>query len=313
MKRCRQWPTLLFSGMTIAAVALVPVHAADAPPRAGATCDRACLNGFVDRYLDALVAHDPGRLPLARDVRFTENTVRLNLGEALWETASGVGAYKIYLADPYSNQAGFIGVVMENGAPKLLALRLLIKDGRIREIETIIARSGLLGDFPAETSTRQAKPIWSETLKPTERSARLAMVAATNQYFEGMEQNTGEVVPFDASCNRTENGVQTTNNPSLKPPPGVPPAAGGVNIGAMGCKEQFNLGGVNIYSTPERRFWMVDEERGLVLGVFMFTIKSAHAAIPIAELFKVKNGRLYEIEAVGVMGTGLPYGARSGW
>jgi hypothetical protein len=28
-------------------------------------CDRACLEGFVDRYLAALVGHDPSALPLA--------------------------------------------------------------------------------------------------------------------------------------------------------------------------------------------------------------------------------------------------------
>jgi hypothetical protein len=26
------------------------------------TCDRACLEGFVDRYLDAMIAHDPAKL-----------------------------------------------------------------------------------------------------------------------------------------------------------------------------------------------------------------------------------------------------------
>jgi hypothetical protein len=29
------------------------------------TCDRACLRGFMTKYLDALVAHDPGDLPVS--------------------------------------------------------------------------------------------------------------------------------------------------------------------------------------------------------------------------------------------------------
>jgi hypothetical protein len=39
-----------------------------APP-----CDRACMTGLVDRYLAAVVRHDPAGLPLNRDVKFTES------------------------------------------------------------------------------------------------------------------------------------------------------------------------------------------------------------------------------------------------
>jgi len=33
---------------------------------AAAPCDRACLEGFVDRYFDALLAHDPKLVPWHR-------------------------------------------------------------------------------------------------------------------------------------------------------------------------------------------------------------------------------------------------------
>ena len=32
-------------------------------------CNRVCLQGFVDQYLKAIVAHDPSRLPLAKNAR----------------------------------------------------------------------------------------------------------------------------------------------------------------------------------------------------------------------------------------------------
>jgi hypothetical protein len=32
-------------------------------------CDRTCLEGFVNRYLDALVARDPAHLPLTGNAR----------------------------------------------------------------------------------------------------------------------------------------------------------------------------------------------------------------------------------------------------
>jgi hypothetical protein len=301
-----------------ALAALSLAHGSSSPPPASGTpCDRKCLIAFVDQYLNALVARDFGRLSVSEDVKFTENTQRLNPGQGLWSDASGLGAYRIYLADPYSNRAGFLGVVLEGGKPKLFSLRLQIKNGKITEIETIIARQGFSGDFPVEFAAKPEKSIWQQTLSASERVPRLAMLAAANEYFEGMEQGSGELVPFDGSCNRTENGVQTTNNPSLAPPQSTSASSGsapaGANFAVMGCKDQFNRGNVDIFSTPERQFWMVDEERGLVFGLFMFRTKGVSATIPITELFKVKSGRIFEIEAVGVMGSGLPIGSSTGW
>ncbi len=47
-------------------------------------CGEACLKQHMDDYLAALSAHDPSRLPLGEHVRFTENSVQIPLGEALW-------------------------------------------------------------------------------------------------------------------------------------------------------------------------------------------------------------------------------------
>ena len=52
-------------------------------------CDRACLESHVNRYITAMIAHNPNQLPLARDVRFTENGQELRLDDGLWAAASG--------------------------------------------------------------------------------------------------------------------------------------------------------------------------------------------------------------------------------
>src|SRR5215831_11218253 len=107
-------------------------HPADAR-QPGVRCLRpgVCLNGLVDRYLAALVAHDLGRLLLTAHVGFTENGQELRLGDGLWGTASGPGKYKLYVADPEDGQAGFYGTVMENDTPVLMALRLKVTYGLI--------------------------------------------------------------------------------------------------------------------------------------------------------------------------------------
>jgi len=72
-------------------------------------CDRACLEGFVNQYLDAMVARNPYGLPLAPKVKFTENEQTIPLGEGIWGTAGALGTYKLYIADPQEGQVGFLG------------------------------------------------------------------------------------------------------------------------------------------------------------------------------------------------------------
>src|SRR5215831_8584202 len=105
-------------------------------------CDRACLEGFVDKYLDALVAHDPKLLPLSRSVKFTENGVRLDVGDSQWKTVTGKGKYRLFVTDPEAGQVAFIGTVTEEargaqGSPTAIALRLKVDNRQITEIETL--------------------------------------------------------------------------------------------------------------------------------------------------------------------------------
>lgn len=286
---------------------------AEPPP----PCDRPCLDGFVDQYLAALAAHDPARLPLAPGARFTENGQELKLGDGMWGVAGSIGAYKLYFADAARGQAGFFGVVEENGHQQILALRLKVENRLIREIETIVARTTPGGW--AKPEALADKPVFREPLAPAERRPRDEMIAITNSYFEGLEQATGKLTPFDPDCARIENGVVSANNPS------------GTPMQKMTCGQQFDTGfSTFITSVRERRFPIVDEERGLVYAIIFFdhagrvrTVNMANGTtftVPppydtpytflIGELFKIKNGRIHQIEAVLLS---VPYGMPSGW
>src|SRR5438309_750686 len=100
------------------------------------TCDRACLDGFIDKYLTALTSHDATRIPTSRNVKFTENTKQMKLGEGVWQTATGVGSYRIRLADPRSGQAIFFGVLKEDAKTAMFALRIKVESQQIAEVET---------------------------------------------------------------------------------------------------------------------------------------------------------------------------------
>ncbi len=295
---------------------------ADYDPQFNYDCDRACLQGFVDDYLAALVAHDPSRLPLARSVRFTENGQVLELGDGLWGTASGLGSYKIYAADPESGQVMFMGVLQENGAPIIFCLRLKVQMHLIKEIETIVTRKepGSLAHPEALVTPR---PIFSEAVPPAERRSRANLIAIANSYFNAIEKGHASYVPFDKNCNRIEDGVQTTNNPKL----GVPGSS--TNTFGLGCEAQIQLREFQPDTRiRDRRFLVVDEERGLVFvaGFFdhdarlrSFTLangqvqkqtRTAPWTWEIAELFKIQDGKIMQIEALV---NPVPYGLRAGW
>ena len=123
---------------------------------------------MVNRYLDALVAHDPTKIPTTPDVRFVENGVALPLGSALWKTASGRGTYTHYFADVAAGQAGFIGTMREHGKGLILVLRLAVANGQIREIEQLAIRTGQVDEYEKLTPD----PLWTTAVPEAARSSR---------------------------------------------------------------------------------------------------------------------------------------------
>jgi hypothetical protein len=291
--------------MTLGVIAVLSssVQAAD-------TCDRKCLQSFVDRYLDALVAHDPARAPFAPDARIVENGQDLGFNAGLWKTASANSTYRLYFADPAQGRVGFIGLIQEHGAPAILSLDLKVERGAIVAAETIVNRVQPNSLSRPEGFAQPPKPILLEKLAPAERVSREEMIRIANSYFSGLdEEDSAENVPFDPDCQRRENGVETANS--------TDPKAGAMQ--KLGCQAQFETGfSVIVTDIRERRFPIVDEERGLVYSLGFFdhagNVESYKrpdgAVVPvnatfrrpfsfiIGELFKIRGGRIRQIEAV---------------
>src|SRR5688572_3380544 len=53
-------------------------------------CDRQCLESFVTAYVSALRDKQPSRAPFAENIRFTENSVEMPIGEGLWASVSAI-------------------------------------------------------------------------------------------------------------------------------------------------------------------------------------------------------------------------------
>src|SRR6187455_98385 len=107
-----------------------------------ADCDRACLKGMMTTYLNALVAHDPSKAPLAANVRFTEDSKDLKVGEGFWKTATKLGDYRQDFIDVKEQVIASLVIVEESGRPAKYTARLKVANGKITEIETMVTPQG---------------------------------------------------------------------------------------------------------------------------------------------------------------------------
>jgi hypothetical protein len=276
----------------------------------------------VHRYMDALTHHDPKRAPFAKDVIFTENDVALPIGTGLWGAISGASETGLEAADPSTGQAAWFGLVQEHGAPAYYAMRIRVKDGKIADVETIVHRqTGLPAPF-GDVGKYRHDSAFADPLPPAQRRPRERLRAVADSYFNTVELNDGVVfAPFDAECERTENGITTTK---------ADPASIGTAAGiAQGCEAQFKLGIYRINKrVRERRYPLIDEERGVVVATGFFdhantfdsyqttdgkTMKTALKwpnSISLVEAFKIRDGKIYRIEAIF---TYVPYSMHSPW
>src|SRR5687767_5904716 len=145
--------------LVIAGRVLAPDVIAQGKPLVGpiaADCNRACLEGLINQYLDALVAKDPKRLPLSADVKYTEQEQVMAVGDGFWKTVTGRGNYNHYFADPVAGQVGWMGTMRERGGVLLMSVRLRVQLGRITEIEKSFFRAG--GGGPNNIAAMDKEP-----------------------------------------------------------------------------------------------------------------------------------------------------------
>jgi hypothetical protein len=283
------------------------------------------LAGLMDRYLDALLARDPEGLPVAPDVRFTENGQELDLGDGLWGTASAVPDHNYAVVqDDGGGSIGWIGVVDEHGRPSVVFIRLAVAGGRITEVETVVRRPHERLYDPS--TMREPRAIVFEEIPAGQRSTADVLVDAGQRYFDGLQSADGSIIPVTDDCTRFENGTRTVRVPDVSHLTGA-----SARVFPLGVREQIDTGYFSyIAAVRDRRVVAVDVARGLVLMIVVFDHPARTQTVPmrgvgevelppyhqvpnsvlIAELFKVRSGLIEHIEAVLEF---VPYGMRTGW
>jgi hypothetical protein len=147
-------------------------------------------------------------------------------------------------------------------------------------------------------------PVFDQVLELHARVPRSRLVTIADGYFEGIQQHDQRLVSSAADCNRFENGVLMTNRP------GAPPTARACAVAVDRL--------THIKAVRDRRYHLVDDERGVVMSMVLFDIPADSTASPpregrtllLAEAFRIVSGEIVRIETVM---HNLPYGAQSGW
>lgn len=297
------------------------------------TCDRDCLTGIMNRWLAALPAHSAQGLPLAADIRFTEQSAAIPVGDGLFLGATEAPAgFKILAADPASGQVAALVVMKEWNSPIIVAVRLKVANGLITEAQHVIASQIAP---PALANLAAPRPTFLAEVKPDERTARAQLVGAANGYFDAIEQDDGNLAPFASDCTRHENGLQTSNNKTPQPSPldmiSAQMAAAMAKFGALGCRDQINTHFFEYITMIRPRTPMVvDEEMGIVFAFPRFVHRGAVRTLDLvgmpgitslpmnfgpmdlqaAEVFKIRKGQIHDIEACGFLNA---YLAPTGW
>lgn len=290
-----------------------------------AKMDRQALVDLMENYIAAVVEHDPSAMPLAENVKLVENTKVTPIGKGLWETAtSGFTDFKIFVADPVAGQVGVISVIGVNNEPTIIGARLKVEKGKIIEIDHLIIPK--YGDSLHSNMAKVREGLIT-TIDPSERISRKEMVRIANSYYEAIVNDNGDLCPFADESQRRENGGVSAG---AKTPEEAYDDDFSV-FRAMKCGEQLSTGVMSyITGINRRRFIAVDEKMGLVFAFSIFVHDGEPKVmkitgvpgiterennwgpfdLPAAHIFKIRNGKVYEIEAIGYM---AEHGIKNGW
>ncbi|HTR39762.1 MAG TPA: hypothetical protein VMH80_28000 [Bryobacteraceae bacterium] len=270
-------------------------------------CDRVCLDGLVKQVLQAMLAHDASRLPLATGVRYSENGQFIAIGDGLWGTAGkiempGAGEYAASYADPANGTAAYWGATNEHGTPGVLALRIKVSGGKISEIEAVDVREESVG--PRGGTMTLMRPPLPVELKPASLGALDPVFlekagpippALITAYLDGLEQQSSKGVRFSPGCKSRDNAVEVKSGCAL-------PMEGTTAV-------------------RDRRILVADAERGVVIAVAMIDNPGTGPAgapasqlVPstymVPQLIKIENGSIARVEGLVKW---MPFGYTSAW
>jgi len=270
-------------------------------------CDRTCLTTQIDAYFRALIANDAKALPQAARARITENSTEKPLAATFWDSAAET-TFRFDIVNTRRGDTGTEAIIRNaDGTKTFFMVRLKVQAGAITEIETIKANKGDADRLWDDTRLTTVSPAWKLSIREADRDSYYDLIAAAESYWRAFQTNgtpayhRARLLPDSV---RFENGLQTTGLVR----------DGVFNDTSKGFDEGRFLGR-NIW---DRRYPVVDEERGVVLSIVRFGLKAGAKSQSVAtsndrlvaEFFAIKKGEIQEIQAVLF---NLPDAKPTGW
>ncbi len=270
-------------------------------------CDRACLTAYVDVYLTALMSGDASSVPLAQEVKVTNNGSLGSLESTFWSNANEA-IYRWDIVNQRRGDTATVAVVQnDDGSKTMLMVRLRVQGAAITEVEVVRAHEGEADNLWDPDTLTEVSPYLTLAIPEAEQDSYYRLIAAAESYWRAFQTNgtpaykRADMLP---DVKRIENGFQTTGM-----------VRDGVLVTPNSAFDEGRFRGRNIW---DRRYPVVDEERGIVLSIVRFGMQDGPQDMPagprndrlVAEFFVVKGGMIQEIHAVLY---NLPDDQPTGW
>ena len=196
----------------IALLGILSVLSLSPPTVLAQACDRVCLTGMMTQFINALVAHDSSKLPLATNARYTEDSRNAQLGQGIWQSVTAAGGFRQDYIDTRKQVAAAHVLLRENDTQVLYSVLLHVAGMKIAGIETLVQRVAAGGKFQP---TELGKPIrgMNDPVPAGQRNSREEMIRIALTYPEGLRIGnfTDGGTPFADDAYRVENGVITAD------------------------------------------------------------------------------------------------------
>lgn len=333
--------------MTVS-LAYTPTRPVAKPVPASSDAD---LRALTQSVLDAMIRNCPCDAPFAADARYTENGITVMPGEGLWKSLVGLREYGLFLTDPSSGQAGWIGTLNEQELFAALVLRLKTKGGLITEVEAIIARP----EFEATITRRDGQnadvelkgatfsmfvaPLLADLdpkafprpdaalTKSVSNASRADLLGAVDKYYDAFSAMDGASAPLAAGCKRRENGIAACDNAEGK----VIDQDNAFRLYARDLAGELSTGFLaRLAKLRDRRTLLVDEKQGLVLDLALLDNPAAATTLEVPNVGRLKlpafcttpwtdlHAALFKIDGNRIahiedLVRRVPYGQESGW
>ena len=249
-------------------------------------CDRDCFTDMITKYIDALGAHDPSRLPVADNVRFTEDTRDLKLGEGLWKTVVKIGTFRQDYID-LRKQIGAAHInAYEDDTQVLYTVLLRVANRKITGIETQVYRVKEQPTFKPVDSLDKPLVGMGDPVPAGKQMSRAELIRIALLYRNGLRIGSlwDAQVPFAEEAYRMEDGAYTAG----KERP--------MNAKPSGTRR----GGGHPHPDIETSVAVVDEEMGITVLWMNFGDTNSYGpgnALITFEAFKIWGGEIHAINA----------------